>query len=111
MKIFIEERVAAIEQFRRSLTFKASPLPSFYREGPQAKVELKKPFCLDARFCLLVPPKLGWTLRKRCDADCRQIKSRREVLENVYRVSFELQRLVALSLLLGKGRTAALVCF
>ncbi|KAL2536812.1 protein WVD2-like 2 [Forsythia ovata] len=38
-----EEEAAAIKQLRKSMTYRANPVPSFYREGPPTmKVELKK---------------------------------------------------------------------
>ncbi|XP_057798327.1 protein WVD2-like 2 [Salvia miltiorrhiza] len=37
-----EEEHAAIKQLRRNMMYKANPVPSFYREGPPPKVELKK---------------------------------------------------------------------
>ncbi|KAJ8573016.1 hypothetical protein K7X08_009527 [Anisodus acutangulus] len=37
-----EEEEAAMKQLRKSMTYRANPVPNFYREGPPPKPELKK---------------------------------------------------------------------
>ncbi|PKA61428.1 Protein WAVE-dampened 2 [Apostasia shenzhenica] len=104
-----EEEDAALKQLRRSMKFKATPMPSFYQEGPPPKTELKKvpptrakstkfnrrKSCNDASN----PSPVGCTSKPNANVNRRSLDSARDA-----RKSLEIKNVTPLSQAKGRGQ-------